>query len=176
MKMLVKVKEIMGSNYEFIGETFNNCFNMYKTIIQVPANLQSYVNLVVAKMKVKMKVMKEFESLYDLDTSRDMFIDMVNDMFPEFITNSIVNGLMMNASWLDFDNLGKASGKSENIQSYSGFAITNQQGQFTKNNNTMEQTGGMSKLQYISYLQGYIDEKIAKFVYNFKKNMLKLIY
>lgn len=174
--MLITVQQIMGNNFEFIQETLNNCFNTYKTIINVSPNLQSYVDLIAAKLKVKIKVIKNFESLYDLDTSRDMFIDLVNDMFPEFITNSIVNGLMMNSDWLDFNNLGKVKGSNEMIQNYTGFSVVNQDGQFTKNSNNSQQSGGITKLQYITYLQSYIDEKISKFLYIFKANVLKLIY
>lgn len=174
--MLITVKEIMGNNYELIKNTLNSCFEMYKTIINVPANLQGYVDLIAAKMKVKMTVIKDFESLYNLDTSRDLFIDLVNDLFPEFITNAIVNGLMMNAEWLDFNNLGKVKGSNEMIQNYTGFSVANQAGQFTKNSNNSQQSGGITKLQYITFLQNYIDEKISKFMYLFKGNVLKLIY
>lgn len=182
--MLVKVKEIMGNNFERFTLIWNDNLNIYKSLVQNPAFLEKFSNFMIAKLKVKIKPIMEFESLYDVDTSTDILTDMIIDFMMDLLNEGFVEQLMLNEKWVDFDTLGQSNNTQaatgENIMSYSGFAVQNQDGQYSKTNTTNSgnsaQSGGMQRLQYITFLQNTTNTKCTTFIKNIKSNMLKLIY
>lgn len=97
--MRITIEQIVGSNYEFLTQTFDEAFTQFKTILgRSNTILDDYKEYIKYRLKTKFKTIKKFQSLYDLETSRDMFVELIVDYVPKFVSSGVVESLIMNES------------------------------------------------------------------------------
>lgn len=165
----------------------NNAFGWFESIwnemvddfLPINGNLNHitpFSDFLKVKLFKMMKQYREFLVLYDIDTCRDIILNEMEEFLPELINEAITQGLMTNEYWTNFTSMGDITNKSNNKVNYTGFGLTNQQGQFSSSENQATSSGSLARLQHISFLQTYSTRKCREFISSLKSKIFQLIY
>lgn len=139
-------------------------------------HLSDYSEYVLRKLKKIMLKYRKYYILFDIDTGREIIIDEIENFGPELIYDAITQGFMTNEYWTNFNTLGDVSSTGQSKVNYSGFGLTNQQGQYSGTENKSTSTGTTARLQHIAFLQSYTSKKCDSFVERLKSKLFQLIY
>ena len=162
-----------NGKYVYLRTCLDNIANSYKPLFDTGYSnfINKYIDFLEKRLTLSLKSIGNFESLFDLETSQDMILKLLNEKFQEFINKSVNSKLMMDSSWEDFANLGLSSQESQSNIGYSGYDVANQEGNFSKSNTSGSAKGGAARIQYIMFL----NETTNNFIDIFIKDVVKLI-
>ena len=169
-----------GTNFNYLNDCINQSSEVYKVIYNNDPNYNAFIDkyktFIQNKLKLSLKAIGNFESLYDLDTSQAMVLKLTNDKIQELYNKSINSKLMLDNTWDDFLNIGSIESNTNSSVGYSGYDINNQASNFQNNSGKSKSIGGSSRLQYIQYLNETINNFVDIFVKDMIKYMCRIIY
>lgn len=160
---------------KFFTDTWNEMLASLQALKNVN-HLQDFSDYVLRKLTKMFQQYRPVQLLYDLETGRNMLVSSIESFGPELITEAISLGLMSDSYWNDFDTLGDITNTSNSKVNYTGFGLTNQQGQYSSNEAKAVSSGSTSRLQHITFLQNFTVGKCEAFVEKIKRDMFQLIY
>lgn len=169
-----------GTNFVYLNECINEASDVYKMIYNndttYNAFIDKYKTFIQSKLKLSLKAIGKFESLYDLDTSQDMLMKLTNEKIQELYNKAINSKLMLDNTWDDFINIGSIESNTNSSIGYSGYDVVNQASNFQTNTGNSKSSGGSNRLQYIQYLNETINNFVEIFVKDVVKYMCRIIY
>lgn len=180
--MVLTINNILELNstgkYVYLRTCLDNIANSYKPLFDTGYSnfINKYIDFLEKRLSLSLKSIGNFESLFDLQTSQDMILKLLNEKFQEFINKSVNSKLMMDSSWEDFANLGLSSQESQSNIGYSGYDVNNQEGNFSKSNTSGSAKGGAQRIQYIMFLNDTTNNFIDIFIKDVVKLICRIIY
>lgn len=183
MNQAITINNVLGwdnTNFNYLNDCINQSSEVYKVIYNNDPNYNAFIDkyklFIQNKLKLSLKAIGNFESLYDLDTSQAMVLKLTNDKIQELYNKSINSKLMLDNTWDDFLNIGSIESNTNTSIGYSGYDINNQASNFQTNKGNSKSSGGSTRLQYIQYLNETINNFVEIFVKDMIKYMCRIIY
>lgn len=173
MKLLIQLNQVITKTK--INDLIDSQMFLLKLFNDDTASIDKFKQYISFKLYESIKPYLNYESLYDLDTSIQMFDMIFNNWFVEMYKSSMFESLFFNKNFYDYENIGASNNENVSVTNYQGFDVLNQDGQFTKNTNSNKSTGNR-RIEYMVLLDTATKKWSSDFVNEVLFKMVKLIY
>lgn len=157
------------------SQIMSNVFEQLFTDEPTPIVITKILKPAMVRVDLALKKFFKFELLFTSETTTAMVEGYFAEHLINLLTSQYVDMHFINDDWMA-DDLGKDVSNLETALNYAGYNVENQQGTFQKTNSSGKTYGGLTKLQYLQFMNNHTNNWVNGFAKWFKSTLLRLIY